>query len=169
MTACKKLVASRTSTRTLTLLKFDPLAVCLAFPPPQSISIQSVVNVESTAEILAEMAVSVEYATMVECFEALVLGISQDPQTVANKLLSVGLAPPNLVDRTLLQPRENYDKATEIVLQVMKKVEGSSGTLEVFMSILADIPSLHDLVGSLHEKYERNKNEVRCVKGVQRT
>ena len=109
---------------------------------------------------------SQEYATMVQFFEALVLGISQDPLTIANKLLSVGLAPPNLVDRMLLQPRENYDKATEIVSLVMKKVEGSPETLEVFMSILADLPSLHDLVGSLHEKYERNKNEVRCVKGV---
>ena len=70
----------------------------------------------------------------------------------------------------LLQPRENYDKATEIVSLVMKKVEGSPETLEVFMSILADLPSLHDLMGSLHEKYERNKNfhheEVRCVKCV---
>ena len=101
---------------------------------------------------------SVEYATMVECFDALVSGISQDPQTVANKLLSVGLAPANLVDRMLLQPRENYDKATEIVSLVMKKVKGSPETIEVFMSILADLPSLHDLMESLHEKYERNKN-----------
>ena len=109
---------------------------------------------------------SVEYATMVECFEALVLGISQDPLAVANKLFSVRLASQNLVDRMLLQPRENRDKATEIVSLVMKKVEGSPDTLEVFMSILADLPSLDYLVGSLHEKYECNKNEVRCVKGV---
>ena len=61
---------------------------------------------------------------------------------MANKLLSVGLAPTNLVDRMLLQPRENYDKATEIVSLVMKKAEGSPEILEVFMSILADIPSL---------------------------
>ena len=119
---------------------------------------------------VASSSQSVEYATMVECFDALVLGISPDPQTMANKLFSVGLVPANLVDRILLQPRENYDKATEIVSLVMKKVEGSPETLEVFMSILADLPSLHDLVGSLHEKYERNKNvhpeEVRCVRGI---
>ena len=70
----------------------------------------------------------------------------------------------------LLQPRENYDKATEIVSLVMKKVEGSPETIKVFMCILADLSSLHDLMGSLHEKYERNKNvhheEVRCVKGM---
>ena len=96
---------------------------------------------------------------MVECFDTLVLGISQDPLTVANKLLSVRLAPPNLVDRMLLQPRENYDKATEIVSLVMNKVEGSPGTLGVFMGILTDLPSLHDLVDLLHEKYELNKND----------
>ena len=115
---------------------------------------------------------SVEYATMLECRDALVLGISQDPQTVANKLFSVGLAPRYLVDRMLLQPIENCDKATEIVSLVMKKVEGSPETLEGFMSILADFPSLNDLTRLLHEIYERNKivhpEEVRCVKGIVR-
>ena len=110
---------------------------------------------------------SVELATLVQCTEKLANGISQDPLYVANKLLEAGLVPPTLVSKMLLPSGENYCKATELVLQVMKVVEGSPQKFDVFMKILKDCYWLNDLVETVCGQYEivkKDQDEVIQVK-----
>ena len=57
---------------------------------------------------------------MVEHAERLISGISVDPLVVASKLLEARLA--KLISTMLLPSKDGYDKATELVMQVMEAV-----------------------------------------------
>ena len=102
---------------------------------------------------------SVEYATLVQCTEKLARGISQDPLSMANKLLEAGLVPPTLVSKMLLPSGENYSKATELVLQVIKVVAGFPQKFHVFMKILKDCYWLNDLAETVCGQYEVTKKD----------
>ena len=101
---------------------------------------------------------------MVENAERLISAISVDPLVVANKLLEARLVPPKLIRTMLLSSKDGYDKATELVMQVMKAVESTPEKFDVFLSILSDFLWLHDLVESVHTQYEANKQNAQREK-----
>ena len=103
---------------------------------------------------------SVEHSTMVEHAERIISGISVDPLVVANKLLEARLVPPKLISTMLLSSKDGYDKATELVMQVMKAVESTPEKFDVFLSILSNFLWLDDLVESVHTQYETNKQNA---------
>ena len=104
---------------------------------------------------------SVKYASLVQCTEKLARGISQDPLVIANKLLEVGLVPPKLVRNMLLSSKTDYEKATELVMQLIKVIEGFSEKFDIFIKILKEFYWLNDVVEEVCKRYQINKDEVR--------
>ena len=112
---------------------------------------------------------SVELATLVQCTEKLARGISQDPLVVATKLLEVGLVPPKLIATMLLPNKCDFKKAIDLLMQVMKIVQGFPQKFQGFMKILKDCCWLNDLVRMVSEQYEvakKNQGEVIQVRQI---
>ena len=98
----------------------------------------------------------VEVFTLQQCVDTLATGISIDPVIHANKLLEKGLTSRRLVREMLNPSKDKYDKATELVMEVMNIVENSPEKFQVFMDILREFMYLEDVVKLVHSQYEEN-------------
>ena len=99
----------------------------------------------------------VEVVTLQQCVDKLAIGMSMDPLTLANKLLAKGLTSQRLEREILNQDKDNYNKATALVSEVMIIVENSPEKFEVFMDVLNEFMCWDDLVKLVREQYESNK------------
>ena len=111
----------------------------------------------------------VEVATLLQCMDKLATGISIDPLLLSNKLLAEELISPRLVRQMLDSSKGKYDKATELVMEVINIVENSPEKFEVFMNALSEeLLCLGDLVNQVRRKYEDNqaKAKVKIQLGI---
>lgn len=101
----------------------------------------------------------VEAVTLQQCVHKLAKGMSADLTFFANKLFEKRLIPQRSVREALNPTKDKYDKATELVMQVINIVENSPDKFEVFMNVLGELSCLDDLVKLLNNLYEFEVNQ----------
>lgn len=105
------------------------------------------------------MSQTAEYRAVVNNTSKLVTGISTDNLTVANKLISKGLIPPNFS----LQGIQQQD-ASNLVKQVTCQVDINSQNFQVLLDVLKEIVPLKSLAEQLEEAYMQIRKEKEVIK-----
>lgn len=126
-------------------------------------------NIFTTYSVTVEATTmqSAEHATLLQCADRLIGVVSVNPLPVARKLLEAGLVTQDLIDAILLS-KSDHEKATELVLQVIKIIKNSPEKFEVLMKILETFPWMSGLVGSMKWQCGANKNTQGAAKKVWR-
>lgn len=111
---------------------------------------------------------SVEHSTLCQLTTKLVSAITVDPLQVSTKLLERGVVSQELVESMLDKKRDNFEKATELVLQVTNKVQSLPTTFETFVGVLSEYLWMDDVVELLRQRYNENKEheEKVCKAGI---
>ncbi len=102
---------------------------------------------------------NIEHLTLVECTSLLARGLSLGPLEVAQKCFEQHLVSNSLIESVLLQTKEDYAKASELVKQITTRVQDFPEKFHVFMRILRQLHYLADVYNKVNEKYEENKEK----------
>ena len=93
------------------------------------------------------MSASIEYKTVVACFDKLVIALKSDPLTVSNELVSSNLIPPLEVDGQV--------SAQKIAQLLLDKIKVAPQRYHDMLEVFSRHDWLKDIVGILQSEYSK--------------
>ena len=103
---------------------------------------------------------SLEYQTLVQSYNKVVIGLKLDPATVAEELIARSLIPPSVASEMAVQSVTKAQKARTLVQYLLDKVELSSDHYYNFVSTISELGWLNDLVGILTSCHSKSYRAV---------
>ena len=103
---------------------------------------------------------SLEYQTLIQSYNKVVIGLKLDPATVAEDLIARSLIPPSVASEMAVQSVTKAEKARRLVQYLLDKVELSSDHYHSFVSAISELGWLNDLVGILNSCHSKSYRAV---------
>ena len=91
----------------------------------------------------SKMAESVEYKTMIACFDNLVTALKSDPQSISNQLVA----------KTLIPPTDDQPDARTMALRLLEKIQLSPDRFNVVLKVFTRNVWMKEIVTILRFKY----------------
>ena len=94
---------------------------------------------------------NLEHATLVSLTDKIVLSISMDCSTVAQKLIAINLIPTSSISSST--------EAADIFDKVLKAVEIDTESYKRFLAVINDCPHMRSLTEKINKTYEEKKQQ----------